>query len=310
MQAFPHEQGLNFKMLKVLLLAILLDLFIGDPPNRWHTVAWMGRFISKLRKRAPQKGKFLYGGWITVGGGLLVWLLSTLVLKFCLRLPSPFSEFAQAWILKTTFSIRGLDNAAHEVEIALNNNDLAEARRVLSWHLVSRDTSTLTESQVSAAAIESVAENTSDGIIAPLFWYRVGGLSGAMTYRYLQTCDSILGYRDEEREWLGKIPARTDDLLNLIPARVTALLFVACRLHAWKIWRHDANVTASPNAGHPMSAMAGALDVELEKVDHYRLNAGARPPQINDIHQSRNLMLFAVAVFTVLMMLLTKYHDD
>ena len=309
-QASQHEQGLNFKMLKVLLLAILLDLFIGDPPNRWHPVAWMGQFISKLRKRAPQTGKFLYGGWITAGGGLLVWWLSTFALRLCQRLPAPLDTMAQAWMLKTTFSIRGLDNAAREVEIALQNNDITEARRILSWHLVSRDTSELDASQVSAAAIESVAENTSDGIIAPLFWYKLGGLSGAMTYRYLQTCDSILGYRDEEREWLGKIPARTDDLLNLIPARLTALLFVACRLCAWKIWRRDANVTASPNAGHPMSAMAGALDVELEKVDHYTLNAGARPPQVNDIRQSRNLMLGAVALFSVLLMLFMKANHD
>jgi adenosylcobinamide-phosphate synthase len=202
-------------------------------------------------------------------------------------------------LLKTTISLRGLNNAAHEVETALRGDDLREARRLLSWHLVSRDTSQLDASQVAAAAIESVAENTSDGIIAPLVWYGVGGVSAALTYRYLQTCDSILGYRDAEREWLGKIPARTDDLLNLIPARLTALCIVALRPRGWHVWRRDAHLTASPNAGHPMSAMAGALDIELEKVGHYRLNARARSPETGDIRRARYLMFGAVGLFTI-----------
>ena len=150
----------------------------------------------------------------------------------------------------------------------------------MSWHLVSRDTAQLDEAQVAAAAIESVAENTSDGIVAPLLAYAVGGLPAALIYRYVNTGDSLLGYRDAEREWLGKIPARTDDLLNLIPSRVTALLFILLRPQAWTVWRRDARLTASPNAGQPMSAMAGALNIELEKVAHYRLNAGARLPTL------------------------------
>ncbi|MEL6309354.1 MAG: adenosylcobinamide-phosphate synthase CbiB [Chloroflexota bacterium] len=295
---------------KHLLNAVLLDLTVGDPPNRWHPVAWMGTVIYWLRRHAPQHGKFVYGGLIAWSGAIFVWVSTTLIIRIIERLPPPLSAVMQAWLLKTTFSLQGLNDAAQEVEMALHNDDIVEARRLLSWHLVSRDTSTLNPSQVAAAAIESVAENTSDGVIAPLFWYGIGGLPAAMTYRYLQTCDSILGYRDAEREWLGKIPARTDDVLNLIPARVTGLLLVSAHPRAWQIWRRDANLTESPNAGHPMSAMAGALDVELEKVDHYRLNANAPAPQKDDIRRSRHLMLVVVGMFVGLLLLVMRHSDD
>lgn len=288
---------------KYLLAALLLDLLVGDPPNRWHPVAWMGSLIYRLRQNAPERGRFLYGGMIAWGGGLVVWGLARWMLWLTGQLPAPANWLIKSWLLKTTISLRGLNNAALQVETALRADDLTEACRLLSWHLVSRDTAQLDRSQIAAAAIESVAENTSDGIIAPLFWYGVGGVPAALAYRYLQTCDSILGYRDTEREWLGKIPARTDDLLNLIPSRLTAACIVGLRPHGWHVWRRDARLTASPNAGHPMSAMAGALAVELEKVDHYRLNPGARKPETQDIRHARRLMVGAVALFiTALLM--------
>ncbi|MEM6528331.1 MAG: adenosylcobinamide-phosphate synthase CbiB, partial [Chloroflexota bacterium] len=212
---------------RVLLLALALDLLFGEPPNRFHPVAWMGRFIGWLQKHVPVQGRtlpFISGAGITLSGAAIfggaAWILS----RILWRLPGGW--ILSAVLLKLTFSLRGLNDAAHTVETALQNDDLTEARRLASWHLVSRDTSALTAPQVAAAAIESVAENTSDGVIAPLFFYALGGLPGAYAYRYVQTCDSMLGYRDAQREWVGKLPARLDDLLNLLPARVTALLFV------------------------------------------------------------------------------------
>jgi adenosylcobinamide-phosphate synthase len=299
--------------LLILLMALLLDEAIGEPPNRWHPVVWMGKFITWLRKNAPKQGdklSFLYGGMITCGGAGLGGLCGILVARLMHKLPSPFDVMAQAWLLKTTFSLRGLNRAAQEVEMALRADNLPEARRLLSWHLVSRDTSQLDSPHIAAAAIQSVAENTSDGIVAPLVWYAAGGIPAALIYRYINTGDSILGYRDAEREWLGKIPARTDDVLNFIPARLTALLFVALRLSAWKIWRHDANQTASPNAGHPMSAMAGALDIESEKIGHYVLNAGARQPTADDLRMTRQLMYGATALLVVLLAILLRRNHD
>lgn len=209
----------------------------------------------------------------------------------------------EAALLKMTLSARGLTRAAGEVQSALEDNNLPEARRRLSWHLVSRDTSQLDASRVAAATIESVAENSSDGIVAPLFYYALGGLPAALAYRFVNTADAMLGYRDPDHEWLGKAPARLDDVANLLPSRIAAgLLMLAAPLagadawRAWRIFQRDKGRTASPNAGRPMSAMAGALNVELEKVGHYKLGAGLRPAVPADVGRSVRLVVLATGL--------------
>jgi adenosylcobinamide-phosphate synthase len=299
----------------VILLALLIDLLLGDPPNRLHPVAWMGGAIGWARRHAPKTGaraQFLYGVGVAGGGVVLVagggWLLALGLarLPWWLRLPG------EALLLKTTLALRGLSRAAQAVYKPLVHEDLPEARRQLSWHLVSRNTGELSAAQVAAATIESVAENTSDGVIAPLCFYGAGGLPAALAYRFVNTADAMLGYRDPEREWLGKASARLDDGLNLLPARLTALLLIAASWftghatrRAWTIWRCDARQTASPNAGHPMSAMAGALGIELEKVGHYNLGAGQRAPTATDIKRSVRLMQVAVLLATLFTMLVS-----
>lgn len=298
---------------RVLLAALLLDWLLGEPPNRAHPVVWMGSAIAALRRRAPKQGnavQFIYGGMIAFGGSALVWGVGRLADLLAQRLPVPLDWLAQAWLLKTTFSLRGLNQAALDVERALRADDVPEARRLLSWHLVSRDTTTLDAALVASAAIGSLAENTSDSIVAPLLAYAVGGIPAAMAYRYVNTGDALLGYRDAEREWLGKLPARLDDLLNLIPSRLTALLFVALSPRAWPVWRRDGHKTASPNAGQPMSAMAGALDVELEKVGYYRLNAGAKLPDVEDLRRARRLMFGACGLLVVGLLALMRHHHE
>ncbi len=299
---------------KTLCLALLLDLTLGDPPNRFHPVAWMGAGIAAAKRRAPRQGRlaqFAYGAALDTGGALVVasagWLLSRIVARF----PVPWKWLAEAGLLKTTFSLRGLGTAAGEVQMALEAGDLPAARRLVAWHLVSRDTKMLSASHVAAATVESVAENTSDGIVAPLFYYTLGGLPAALAYRFVNTADSMLGYRDPAHEWLGKAPARLDDLANLLPARLTAASFVAAAaltgedaLGAWRVWRRDSGLTASPNAGHPMSAMAGGVGVELEKVGHYRLGAGQRPPASEDVGRAVGLMRVAVALIAGLLVVL------
>jgi adenosylcobinamide-phosphate synthase len=289
------------RWLCVLCVASILDGVVGEPPTAWHPVAWMGRAIALFRSQAPIRGRWLPllsgGAWMVVGIASV--LVLTLLLLVGLRwLPWPLAVLAEAYLFKTTFSVRGLLAAGRSVESPLAAGDLPEARRLLAWHLVSRDTSPLDGSQVAAAAIESLAENTSDSCIAPWLYYAVGGVPAAMAYRFINTCDAMLGYRDAEREWLGKIPARTDDVANFLPARATALLMVlaAClpgysARQAWVVLRRDRKLTASPNAGHPMSAAAGALQVELEKVGHYCLGRGARAPVAADILRMRRLLL-------------------
>lgn len=301
----------------ITLVALLFDLFLGDPPNRFHPTAWMGSLIAFLKRFRPQGYhlvEFVYGFFIVLTGVCLTGGVAFLLERFAASLPAWAGVLLRGLCLSLTISLRGLDRAAHDVQSALEKRDLSEARRLLSWHLVSRDTSQLDESQVSAAAIESVAENASDGIIAPLFFYLIGGLPAAFAYRFANTADSMLGYHDDEHEWLGKFPARFDDGLNFIPARLTGLLIVLSAPWiggnlkcAWQIMRRDSCTTASPNAGLPMSAMAGALGVELEKVGHYQLGKGLRPPTLNDLNRSRRLLFTVVGVFALPVLIWSMY---
>lgn len=297
-----------------ILLALLIDIALGDPPNRLHPTAWMGSliaFLSRFRPRGRPASELLYGGLLMLVGLVLVGGMGLTLTWLVSQFPLPLNWLLTALILKTTFSLRGLDRAAGEVQAALEQGDLSEARRLLSWHLVSRDTSQLTAGQVAAAAIESVAENASDSLIAPLFFYALGGLPLALAYRFANTADAMLGYHDPEREWFGKIPARLDDVLNFIPARLTGLLLVCGAAlsgssagKAWKIMLRDARLTASPNAGVPMSAMAGAISIELEKVGHYHLGAGLNAPQITDLRRARRIYASTAALAALLFAIL------
>ena len=279
------------------VVALLLDAWLGDPPSRFHPVAWMGRWIGVIRQGAPQgsaAASLVYGA-VTTGAsaGLLglggYWLARQLRVR-------RYGWLFEAAVLSLLLAWRGLMRAGEAVARNLDQDNLAAARHQLGWHLVSRDVSQLDGSLVAAATIESLAENSSDSVVAPLFWFGVGGLPGALVYRFLNTADALLGYRDPEREWLGKSAARLDDIANLIPARLTALLIIAsasiaggrsCR--AWRVWKRDACKTAIPNAGHPMSAAAGALGVVLEKTGHYRLGEGLAGATAEDIRRGKRL---------------------
>lgn len=289
----------------ILLAAAALDLVAGDPPNRFHPVAALGYLITTLRRRAPTQGRWqplLAGlGIVALGLGLC---LAVGIMVLMLRAEIPWAGLiVEVIVLKTMFSVRGLAKAASEVQRALAAGNLAEARRLLGWHLVSRETAGLDEARVAAAAVESVAENASDGVIAPWLFYLLGGLPGALAYRFVNTADAMLGYRDAEREWLGKIPARLDDVLNLLPARLTAaFILLAAPLvggswfAALQVWWSDARKTASPNAGHPMAAAAGALGIELEKVGAYRLGAGNRLAEAADIGRAVRLLVAVAGI--------------
>ena len=211
--------------LLILCSALALDLLFGDPPNRFHPTAWMGSLINRLWNGSTPPGKaaaFLKGAGIAV----LVMAAASLPAYFLEKPVFPGKFLIEILLLKLTFSFRGLFTAARRISGSLEAGDLPEARRLLSWHLVSRDTSRLDSGGITAAALESVSENLTDSLAAPLLFYLLLGLPGAMAYRAANTCDAMLGYRDSRREWLGKFPARLDDLLNLIPARVTALMIL------------------------------------------------------------------------------------
>lgn len=279
----------------VLALALAIDLVWGEPPPAWHPVVWIGRLISSLEERAPRDGavaQLASGVWLT---GLTVaacWLAGMVVERALGRLPMWLRVLLAAWALKTLLSVRMLAGSVAAVEHALARGNVAEARaRLLA--LVSRDRSGLTATQCASAAIESLAENLTDSCAAPALAYALAGLPGAAAYRAANTLDAMIGYRGRY-EYLGKAAARLDDLLNLIPARLSAAALVAGAALVGADWRSAVRVarrhagrTASPNAGWPMAAMAGALGVCLEKPGHYRLGAPTREPHARDIARAR-----------------------
>ena len=296
-----------------ILLALLLDQIIKDPPNTFHPVGWMGKFISWSGNRTLRGNNLieLVYGCLILCLGIALFGTAGLGLQWGIdRLSAPFNWLIGALLLNFFFTVRGLKQVAAVVHQALGSGDLDKARWAVGYHMVSRDTSDLNASQISAAAIESVAENTSDSIIAPLLYYLVAGLAGVMIYRFVNTADSLLGYHDEKREWLGKIPAILDDVFNFIPARVTAALTIMVSLNkqfdfhnAWRVWSRDRNKTPSPNAGHPMSAAAGALDLVLAKSGVYVLGEDGRQATHQDIERSVKLMELAVASLAGLLLI-------
>jgi adenosylcobinamide-phosphate synthase len=291
------------------LSALAVDLLVGEPPTVVHPTVAMGRFIARgrsaRRTRDPLRS-MLEGTALVVGGMLLTGAVAFAVDRALGRVEGVPRTILRGALLKPTLSVRALWTATAQVERALVADDLPRARALLSWHLVSRDTSDLDASQIAGATIESVAENFNDGFVAPLCAYLAGGLASAYPFRFLNTADSMLGYRTPELEWFGKGAARLDDAAGLIPARLSALFIaVAAGLHgrsitgAIKACARDARRTASPNAGWPMAAMSGALGVRLEKRNHYSLNHAARAPQPRDIARARRILLTAAVLAAV-----------
>jgi adenosylcobinamide-phosphate synthase len=289
--------------------ALLIDRLLGEPPNELHPVAWLGHLIGALERRAPRDRPIAELGYGAVVAALacVAALAPAIVAERLLRrhwLALPLSIA----LLKSTFAWHALTRAGASVRIPLEAQQIDKARQALRA-LVSRDTAELDTALLAAAAIESLAENASDSFVAPLFYYQLVGLPGACVYRAANTLDSMIGYRGRY-EYLGKLPARFDDLLNLAPARLTALLIVvAAALHgadargAWLAMRRDHGRTASPNAGFPRAAIAGALGVRLEKVGHYCLNPAGRPPGAADIRDAEQIVSLALAIVAAVAMI-------
>ncbi len=213
---------------------------------------------------------------------------------------------ARATAFKPMFAVRMLLGEADAVASALQTGNLDRARARLS-SLVSRPTAELTPMLISAAAIESLAENLGDSVVAPWLYHASCGLPGAAVYRVINTADSMYGYRGE-KEWLGKTAAKTDDILSWIPSRLAAAAIVgaammrmgkAAALSALMTWHTDGGATESPNAGQPMAAMAGALQRRLEKRGHYVLGSRFPEPAADDIRRAIDLTATAAGIACV-----------
>jgi len=263
------------EILLILFLALILDFAFGDPPDAIHPVAWMGKVTACLKKGVKSRSRivqFIYG----MGLVLFVMGLFAVPVYFGLRYLYSFNIVAYivvgAVLFKLTFSVKGLRRAALVIKKHLAQNRLDRARFELRA-LVSRDTKRLTRPMVISAAVESVAENISDSFVAPLFYFLLFGVPGAIAYRVVNTLDTVIGYHGEY-EYLGKFAGRLDDVLNFI--------------------------TESPNAGWPMAAMAGALNVKLEKIGHYELGEPLTALKPAAIADALKLMYITVTAWVII----------
>jgi adenosylcobinamide-phosphate synthase len=296
-----------------IVAAMILDVVIGDP-RRWpHIARCSGALSTAYEHRLT--GRFAR----TVSLGILFWFLVVgtmlagyFIIHFVCLLVSPVAGYIfDIIVIYQAIAARDLQEHAEAVLQPLTAGDIDAARKRLSW-MVGRDTETLDQSEITRAAIESVAESLVDGIVAPLFWSVIGGAPGALIYRTANTLDSIVGHRTEAYEKFGKMSARTDDLLNWLPARICALVLCLFRRPAsWATVRREAALHASPNAGWPEAAMAYALGVRLGGSNFYDgkrielpvFNASGRAAAPSDIQASLAGMwwvVFAGGLFLLL----------
>lgn len=298
----------------VFALALVLDLVGRELPGRFHPTVWIGKTVGWLEAAAPRSP--IAG---LVAGALLALLVPAFWAGAAWLAAWGLSEIhaiayvlGGAMLLKTTFAVGMLQRVAVSTRTLIHSGDLPALRENMR-SLVSRDVSAMTPGQAIAATVESVSENTTDSFIGPWLAFALFGLPGAFAYRAVNTLDSMIGYRGEY-EYLGKVSARLDDVVNFIPARLTAGLLATGSLllpgqgagRAWRIMWRDHGRTASPNAGWTMSGMAGALGVELEKEGHYRLGDAIRPLEPEDITRSIQSM-YLVAAFGALIALLVIF---
>ena len=288
----------------VLLLALALDILLPEPPNAIHPVVWMGKAISAFERLAMGWGSaasFLLGVVMALAVPALFGGAAWLAVIGLRELGAIPFLIGGAALLKMTFAVRGLGRAARNTQRSIEGDDVNEARHSLR-SLVSRDAAELPKPLVAAAVIESVAENTTDSFIAPWLAFALLGLPGAFAYRAVNTLDSIVGYRGKY-EYLGKASAILDDLLNLIPARISAVLLLlagaalGCDVrHGWRAALREHRLTASPNAGWTIAAMAGLLSVALEKPEHYLIGREYGDPKAADIGRAVRVMYVAAVL--------------
>jgi len=295
------------EILLILCLAIAIDLALGDPPDVAHPVAWMGKVASFLVKKSRGQSpvsQFLYGAGIVLFTMGLFVAPAYLALYYLGNLSPVAHVIIGAVLLKTTFSLRGLWQAAMKVKSLLHEKKLDEARFALR-SLVSRETRDLSEPLLVSATMESVAENTTDSFVAPVFYFLLLGVPGAVAYRVVNTLDTMIGYHGRY-EYLGKFASRLDDILNFVPARVTALIMVLAAFlsgrngrASWRVALKEHTKTESPNAGWPMAAAAGALHVQLEKAGHYKLGEMDTPLAAENIDASLKLARTTALIWTL-----------
>lgn len=322
-----------YERIMILIMALILDLVFGDPHNWFHPVMAMGRAIewleSFLRKvlniseaSEEDKVKKRIAGGILVVIELLVFTLIPLVIIYISRMFGETISWAiSAFLAYQMLAMKQLKVESMKVFRALQRKDIKGAREAVSM-IVGRDTKRLNESGIAKAAVETVAENASDGVVAPLLFMMVFGVAGGWFYKAVNTMDSMIGYKNEKYRYFGTAAARLDDVLNFIPARVTALFMVIAAAflnlnwkNAFKIWMRDAKKSTSPNSGQTEAVMSGALGVTLlgdawyfgKLVKKSEIGDKLREIEPKDIETANRVMYLSVFMIYIVGILIIKF---
>ena len=297
--------------LLIIGFALLFDFKLGDPKNKYHPTAWIGSFLAKLTPITKNENSTMekFGGVciVIITSGLVILLLFTMNVGISLITIDYASLIISVMIggllLKSTIAIRGMEKHAKSVLESLDEKNLDMARNNLSM-IVKRNTGNLGENHILSGVLESVSENTVDGITGPLFYYALFGLYGAFVYRVINTADSMIGYKTDIFKNVGWFAATCDSILNYIPSRLTGLVMIISAALLQKNWKEsyktmirDGNKTESPNAGYPMAALAGALETTFEKINHYKLGNGEIPLTTEHVHSAISIMKLTSILF-------------
>ena len=277
-----------FESILTVGIALFLDFKFGDPKNKYHPTAWIGILIAKLTPIAKNE----YSIVEKFSGVFIIVIISSIVILLFFILQIVISLISIDYIslivsiivggllLKTTIAIRGMEKHAKFVIESIDEDNLDKARSCLSM-IVKRNTKNLDKNHIISGVLESISENTVDGITGPLFYYAFFGLPGAFVYRVINTADSMIGYKTEIFKNIGWFAATCDSILNYIPSRLTGLVMIISAIilqnnwrESYKIMMRDGKKTESRNAGYPMAALAGALETKFEKINYYKLGDG------------------------------------
>ncbi len=299
-----------FDFIIILLLSVTMDWILGDANNKIHPVAWLGKYITYFIPKIKDKKKRNYekknGIIFTTVTIIFFAILIQSILVYLYNINIILMMVLSIFLLYSVIAIKGMEKHINAITISLQNNDIENARRNLSM-IVSRNTKNLDEQHILSGAIESIADGTVDGILSPLFYFSIFGSTGAFIFRVINTLDSMIGYKETYYEKIGWMAAKADTYANYIPARTTAVLMIFAAIISKADWKNSINIfkkernhTISINSGHPISVLAGALRIRLEKLDHYAIGEPLEKISIEKCKMAIKIMKITILVFCMI----------
>ena len=291
-------------ILFIILIAIIIDIVFGELPSKIHPVVIMGKFIDFFKGSLIKHNSKVAGAIFTVALVLFFTIIFFLIIQL-FTFNYLLYIIISAILLSSTFAIKILLDSAECVKNDLSHN-IESARKSVSY-LVSRDTSNLSIEDMVSATVESLTENITDSVVSPLFYTFIFGVSGGVACRVINTLDAMVGYKNPENIKIGWFPAKLDDIMNYIPARVTGILVTLAALllrfdwkNSYRIMIRDARKTPSPNSGYPMAAAAGALGIKLKKIGCYELGDSLNSLNPDKITEALLLTKITIILFILL----------